>query len=194
MPKPTLNTGTLVWCGEHWINALNEDGGDQPTAWFSLFHTRYSEAGEGNTLQLVIPSAGIRTVCSDNPNLGRWVADRFLSQSSVKTPDATIESGIFQRHGSINDAPSWTIEWAGHRIDARWAVTEAPVISYGPFGSDAEYFTVLFFTMESTLELDGQALSGQPYPRDIWEKTIGGKRSSSLIAVNESLIHPRPET
>jgi hypothetical protein len=191
MPKPTLNDGTLIWCGEHWINALSDDGRDQPAAWFSLYHTRYSEAGEGNTLQLVIPSAGIRTVCTDNPQLGKWVANRFFSQSSVQTPDVPIEPGSFQRHGSTHDAPSWTIEWAEHRIEARWTITEAPVIAYGPFGTSVEFFTVLFFTMESALELDGRVLPGRPYRRDVWERTIGGERSSSLIALNESLIHPK---
>ncbi len=87
MTRPTLNRGALRWCGEHWINALSdtrdEDSGDQPSAWFSLYHTRYCEVGEGNVLHLVVPSAGITVICSDNPALRTWVADRFLSKSTV---------------------------------------------------------------------------------------------------------------
>jgi len=67
------------------------------------------------------------------------------------------------------------------------------VIAYGPFSPTTEFFTVLFFTLESTLELDGQSLAGQPYLRSIWEPTIGGKRSSSVIALNETLIEPKSE-
>ena len=193
MTRPNLNRGVLRWCGEHWINALSDKGSDQPTAWFSLFHTRYSEVGEGSVLQLVIPQAGISAVCSDSSELGNWVADRFLSKSSVQTPDAKVEDASFQRFGATHDKPSWTVEWAGHRIDARWNVTEPPVIAYGPFSPGTEFFTVLFFTMASTLKLDGQALPGRPYLRDIWEGTIGGERSSSVIALNETFIEPKSE-
>ena len=193
MTEPTLNDGILVWCGEHWINALSEEGCDQPTAWFSLYHTHYSEVGEGNVLQLVVPGAGISTVCTDNPTLGGWVANRFLLKSSVQTPDAQVEDANFRRLGATQDTPSWTIEWAGHRVEARWTIKEPPVIAYGLFAPSAEFFTVLFFTMESALELDGEALPGQPYLRDIWESTIGGKRSSSVIALNETLIEPRQQ-
>ncbi len=80
------------------------------------------------------------------------------------------------------------VEWTDHRIEARWTVTEAPVIAYGPFSEGNEFFTVLFFTMASTLALDGHVLRGEPYLRDIWEANIGGKRSSSVIALNETLI------
>jgi len=194
MPRPTLNRGALQWCGEHWINALSdtrdEEAGDQPSAWFSLYHTRYGEVGEGNVLHLVVPRAGITVICSDNPELRTWVADRFLSKSTVQTPDAGVEDASFQRLGATRDQPSWVIEWAEHRIEARWTVTEAPVIAYGPFTPGTEFFTVLFFTMASTLELDGHALPGQPYLRDIWEPTIGGRRSSSVISLNETLIEP----
>lgn len=150
--KPTLNHGELIWCGEHWINAL-----------------------------------------SDNPEVGRWVADRFFSKSSVATPDARVEPATFHRHGAAHAAPSWTVEWEGRRVDTRWTVAEPPVIAYGPFGPGAEFFTVLFFTVESAVELDGRTLPGRPYQRDIWESNIGGKRSSSLIAMNESLIEPRTD-
>ena len=191
MAKPVVNDGILVWCGEHWINALRDRSDGGPTAWFSLFRTHYSQYGEGHTLQLAVPSAGISVVCSDNPNLGAWIARRFLAKSSVQTPDAPIVPAEFRRSGATHNAPMWTVEWAGHRIDARWTITEGPVIAYGPFGPDTEFFTVLFFTMQSALALDGRTLPGRPYPRDIWEASIGGVRSSSVIALNETLIEPR---
>jgi hypothetical protein len=133
MAELVQNDGILVWCGEHWINALSDEGCDRPTAWFSMFRTHYSEFGTGNVLQLVVPRAGISVVCSDNPEVAAWVATRFLAKSSVQTPDARIEHASFRRHGASHDTPSWTVEWAGHRVDARWVITERPVIAYGPF-------------------------------------------------------------
>ena len=115
----------------------------------------------------------------------------FFSRSSVATPDARIEPATFHRQGATHDAPSWTVEWGGRRIEARWTIEAPPVIAYGPFAPGAEFFTILFFTVESALEIDGRVLPGRPYPRDIWEKSVGGHRSSSLIALNESLIEPR---
>ena len=77
--------------------------------------------------------------------------------------------------------------------DGGWNVAEPPVIAYGPFSPAADFFTVLLFTLESNLGLDGQSLAGRPYLGSIWEPTIGGKRSSRLIALNEMLLEPKSQ-
>ena len=41
----SVHTGKLIWSGEHWINAIRREGDESPSAWVSLFHTRYSPAG-----------------------------------------------------------------------------------------------------------------------------------------------------
>jgi hypothetical protein len=48
MSRPRINPGNLVWSGEHWINYLREPGAVSDSGMVSLYHTRYSSAGEGN--------------------------------------------------------------------------------------------------------------------------------------------------
>jgi len=186
--RPELNTGKLVWSGEHWINAIRPEGDEEPSAWFSLFHTRYSEVGEGNALQLVVPEVGLEMICADNMRVGQWVKEKFFARSSVRTPDAPVVQAEFSREGATHSHPSWVVEVDSHRVAARWTVTEPPTIAYGPFREGVEFFTILFFTMESTVEVDGRQIEGKPYLRDIWKPTIGGDRSSSVFALSESLI------
>ena len=190
MAKPAINRGKLVWAGEHWINAIRTEGADRPSGWFSLYLTRYSEVGEGIALQLVIPSADISLVCTDNPRVGRWIADRFFTRSSIKTPEAPILPARFAREGATHDAPAWIAEIDHYRVVARWQCTEPPVMAYGPFRAGVEFFTLLFFTRQSTIELDGKPIQGSTYLRDLWKPTIGAERSSSVYALSESLIEP----
>ena len=188
MTTPVLNTGRLAWSGEHWINAIRTAGSSEPSAWFSLYHTRYCEAGEGNVLQLVIPGANISCMLTDNRTVGDWVMQCFFNKSSVRTRNARIMEAAFRREGESQRNPAWVVEFDCHQVVARWHVSEAPVIAYGPFQEDAEFFTLLFFTDDSTVELDGKMIEGEPYPRDIWKASIGGERSSSVFALAETLI------
>ncbi|MDP7129749.1 MAG: hypothetical protein QF437_04635 [Planctomycetota bacterium] len=186
--KPDLNTGKLVWSGEHWINGISVGDSTEPSGWFSQYSIRYSEAGEGNALQLVIPEKDICCICTDNRKVGEWIADGFFSKSSILTPDVPLVDAAFRREGSTNSNPAWVVDWDGHQVVARWNVTEPPVIAYGPFREGIEFFTMLFFTMDSTIELDGSPIEGKPYLRDIWKPSIGGDRSSSVFALSESMI------
>lgn len=190
--RPVLNDGTLVWLGEHWLNAVRADEDAQPSGWFSLYHTRYSAAGEGHALQLVVPDEDLRLIATDNPALGRWMADRFFAQSSVQTPDVSPVPATFRREGRTDLDPAWVVEVAGRRVTARWSVAQPPVLAYGPFGPAREFFTALFFTDQSTIEVDGRRVAGRPYARDIWEHTIGGQRSSSVFALAEACMEPAP--
>lgn len=186
--KPELNPGKLVWAGEHWINGISIDEDAEPSGWFSQYSIRYSEAGEGNVLQLVIPEKDICCICTDNLGVGEWVSDGFFAKSSVQTPDAPLVKATFRREGSAHSNPSWVVDWDGHHVVARWNVTKPPVIAYGPFKEGIEFFTILFFTMDSSIEVDGKQIKGKPYLRDIWKPSIGEMRSSSVFALSESMI------
>ena len=186
--RPEINTGKLVWAGEHWINGIRIEDAEEPSGWFSHYHIRYSEVGEGNALQLVIPEADISCIATDNMEVGEWISDGYFARSSVQPPDAPLVEGSFKREGSTHSNPSWIVETCGHQVVARWNVTEPPVVAYGPFREGIEFFTMLFFTMDSTIELDGSPIEGKPYLRAIWNPSIGGDRSSSVFALSESMI------
>ena len=51
-----------------------------------------------------------------------------------------------------------------------------------------EHFTLLFFTDAASVQRDGQSIEGQPYLHDIWKPSIGGERSSCVIALAEILL------
>ena len=114
--RPTVNPGRLIWAGEHWINAIRPADTDQPSAWFSLYHTRYSEAGEGNALQLVIRDSDVRAFLTDDRIMAGWTKDQLFSISSVRTSDAPIIEATFTRSGATHTDPAWVVEWEGHRV------------------------------------------------------------------------------
>ena len=190
MDRPVaVHSGQLIWSGEHWINALRPEGAESPSAWISLFHTRYSSAGEGNVAQVMISGeTGFSIVCTDSRELTQWITSMFLSRSSYYDRDAPVVEARFQRTGDITRDPEWLIETDKHRVVARWHVTEPPVIADGSFRSGSEHFTLLFFTDNATVELDGRSIDGKPFRRDIWKPTIGGERSSCVFALAETLI------
>jgi len=187
MKRPiTLHTGKLIWVGEHWIAALRPDGAEKPSAWISLFHTRYSAAGEGNAAQIIVP--GLSVVATDNRELGEYAQREFFARSSVRDPNAPIVEARFRREGDTRRDPAWVIETGNHRVVARWVVTDPPVIADGSIREGTEHFALLFFTNEATVELNGKRVEGKPYPRDIWKPSIGGERSSCVFALAEAFM------
>ena len=188
--KPVqIHSGRLLWSGEHWINALQPQGAETPSAWVSLFHTRYSPAGEGNTAQIIIRAQKqLSLVCMDDPEVGKFTQENFLVRSSFQDPEAPVVKAHFFREGDIRKDPAWVIETDEHRIVARWRVTEPPVIAHGTFRPGTEHFTVLFFIAEASVEVDGQLIPGKPYFRDIWKPQLPGDRSSCVFALAETLI------
>lgn len=195
MDRPvTLHHGKLEWIGEHWISAIRPEGATTPSAWVSLFHTDYSPAGEGNAAHIMIgDDPRVSFVATDNHTLGEFLDREFFSRSSHRDPAARIVGARFRREGAIRRDPAWVIETDQHRVVARWVVTEPPVIADGTFRSGTEHFTVLFFTDEASVELDGHRIAGKPYPRDIWKPTLGGERSSCVFALAETLIQLPPQ-
>ena len=190
MDRPvTVHDGTLLWSGEHWINAIRPEDAESPTAWLSLFHTRYSSAGEGTTAQIIIAGRNqLSVVCTDNPEVCEFTQRQFFAHSSVIDTNAPVVEARFYRQGDVRRDPQWVIEFNQHRVVGRWHVTDPPVIAEGTFKSGTEHYTSLFFADQAEVELDGQPIEGQPYPRDIWRQSIGGMRSSCVFALAETLV------
>ncbi|MAE65852.1 MAG: hypothetical protein CMJ18_16400 [Phycisphaeraceae bacterium] len=185
------NAGRLVWIGEHWINALRDPDDDQAVTWFSLFRTNHCPAGRGITVHVIRPGPdGFSVVGTDQPEVGQWINENFFPNSTFHDPEAPLAEARFELEGDIEHQPRWMVEVADHRVVASWNVVDPPVIAYGPFTPEKEFFTVLFFTYESGIEIDGQRAPGKPFARDIWQNSIGGVRSSSCIALGETLIEP----
>jgi hypothetical protein len=190
MNRPiTLHAGKLLWLGEHWIHAIRPEGATNPSGWVSLFHTRHSPAGEGTVAQIIIAGPPrFSAVCTDSRELADYGQREFFARSTQRDPEAPILDARFRREGDTRRDPAWVIEAGGHRIVARWEITEPPVIADGSFRSGTEHFTVLFFTYRASVEFDGQLVPGVPYPREIWKASIGGERSSCVFALAETLI------
>ncbi|MBI85509.1 MAG: hypothetical protein CMJ81_20135 [Planctomycetaceae bacterium] len=184
-----VHEGKLAWSGDHWILGIRPQGAEQPSAWVSLFHTRYSPAGEGIAAQILLPGdRPISVICTDQPEVGRFTREQFFSAGSYFDPEAPLVDAQFQRRGDIRKDPAWIIETDAFRIVARWQITQPAVVAAGTFCPGTEHFTLLFFSDAASVQRDEQSIEGQPYPRDIWKPSIGGERSSCVIALAESLI------
>ena len=194
MDRPvSVHPGDLIWSGEHWILGICPDDSEEPSGWVSLFHTRYSPAGEGTTAQVMIPGEpGVSVIAADCPEVARFTTEQFLSRGSFFDADAPLVNARFERRGDLRSDPGWRIETDAFTLIARWQLTEPPVIADGTFRAGTEHYTILFFTDAASVELDGRRIEGQPYPRDIWEPTIGGQRSSCVIALAETLVELPP--
>jgi hypothetical protein len=135
---------------------------------------------------------GFHAVCTDNAELGRFITERFFMRVDYFEKGLPVVEARFSREGDVRRDPAWVIQAKEHRIVARWHVKDAPVIADGTFRPGTEHFTVLFFTDEASVEIDGTGIDGRPYPRDIWKRSIGGDRSSCVFALAETLIDLEP--
>ncbi len=184
--------GKVHWSGEHWINYIRRPGQATDSGSFSLYHTRYSEAGGGTVAFVIIPEAGIDATYTDNRELAAWTYQNMIrgrgNQFDHEMPvvDASLSKG-----GDIRTSPGWTIEAAAHALESTWTVTEPATIYWGPAPSGQEkvhIFSLLYFTRDTTLTLDGRPIAGEAYTRDIWRSSIGGDRSSCVFALAETLM------
>lgn len=198
MSRPVINPGTLIWSGEHWINYLREPGSDSDSGMVSLYHTRYSSAGEGNVAFVNIPrDKGFCSVCTDNPELAGFIIETMIRGSGNPFDrDLPLFDAEITRGGDIRSGPSWVIQTSERRIVAAWSEIQPPVIAEGfapTFREDVDFFTLLFFCNAASIALDGQQVSGRPYRRDIWQRSIGGDRSSCVFALAETMMRvPQP--
>lgn len=193
MSRPPINPGTLVWSGEHWINYLREPDANSDSGVVSLYHTRYSPAGEGNVAFVDIPGdPGFTGVCTDNIKVARFVIDTMIrGKGNPFDRDLPILDAEIKRDGDIREAPSWIIQTDSDRIVATWTVEQPPVIAEGfagLFSEEVDFFTMLFFVDEATILLNGNRVAGRPYLRQTWRRSIGGDRSSCIFALAETMI------
>ena len=185
--------GTVHWSGEHWINYLRRPGESEDSGSFSLYHTRYSAAGEGTVAFVIVPEAGIDAVYYDNADLAEWTIENMIrgrgNQFDREMP--TVEARL-TRAGDVRTQPSWTVEAGGRKIVSTWNVTDPAVIHWGPTPSGTEnmhIFSLLYFTYETEFAVDGNSVEGKPYTRDIWRASIGGDRSSCVFALAETTLN-----
>ena len=192
MTRPVHNPGTLKWSGEHWINYLREPGTDTNSGMVSLYHTRFSAAGEGNTAFVDIPgNPSCRGIFTDNPEVTAFIREMIGGRGNPFDRELPIIEGQLYRTGDIRHDPAWLIENGRYHIKATWRNIQPPIIAEGPaptFGLDRDFFTLLFFTDEAAITLNGQPVSGTPYLRDIWRQSIGDERSSCVFALAETMI------
>ena len=192
MSRPIVNPGTLWWTGQHWIDYLRVPGTETDSGMVSLWHTHYCEAGEGTTVFIDIPGAdGYQAICTDNPDVAAFHVDWMKGRGGIYDLGLEIVPAEIRREGSILEAPSWVIESGDTRIVAIWKQIEPPVILDGAspkFKEGWDVYSYLYFTWDATITLNGRQIPGEPYPRDIWEPTIGGERSSCVFALSETFV------
>ena len=192
MSRPVINPGTLHWSGEHWINYLRRPDSESNSAMVSLYHTRYSPAGEGNVAFVdIADQPAYQGVYSDNPEVATFVRQIISGRGNPFDQELPLYPAQLVRTGDIRQAPGWLITTDTVQIQATWQKLKSPIIAEGPaptFGPDRDFFTVLFFTWMATIQINGQLCPGQPYARDIWQPSIGGQRSSCVFALAETMI------
>ena len=191
MNRDTVD-GTVHWTGEHWINYLRRPGETQDSGSFSLYHTRYSAAGEGTVAFVTLPGAGVDAVYTDSAGLAEWTIDNMIrGRGNQFDRDMPIVEARLTRAGDVRMQPSWIVEADGHRVVSTWKVTDPAVVHWGPAPSgtpNMQIFSLLYFTYQTELTVDGRTVDGTPYTRDIWRASIGGDRSSSVFALAETTL------
>ncbi|MEE3258752.1 MAG: hypothetical protein VX293_06050 [Candidatus Latescibacterota bacterium] len=191
MGRPIVNTGRVFWTGQHWINYLRVPGAEEDSGRVSVWHTHYCGAGEGTVAYVDIPGdPGLRAVCTDNRDLAAFVDSWVRDLPGPYQIDVVIDAAI-RREGSIDAAPAWVIETGGATVVATWFNLEPPVIMEAPAPTvkpDRDVYSHLFFTDEATIRIDDRSVEGEPYLRDIWQQSIGGERSSCVVALSETFI------
>ena len=188
--------GRVNWSGEHWISYLRRPGASADCGMVSLYNMRYTEAGHGFVAFVVIDDGdgpAFKGLCTDNRELADFVRERVVRRASHPPygEELPVLEARFTQGGHVTRDPSWTIAAGGREITARWEGIQPVVIAAGPWPGDSAsnyVCSLLHFAEESSITLDGRAVAGRPYLRDIWRPSIGGDRSSCVFAISESLL------
>ena len=194
MTRSIINSGTLEWSGEHWISYLRRPGDESNSAMVSLYHTRYSAAGEGTVALVdVTGEPGFTGVCTDSREVAEFVLDEMVRGSGNPWDrELPVVDAEIMRGGDIREAPSWSIQAGGDRIVATWSSIGPLLIVEGDsptFKDGVDFFTLLLFADESSISLNGRPSEGGPYQVDTWNRAVGGgQRSSCVFALAETKI------
>ncbi|HIM57363.1 MAG TPA: hypothetical protein EYM39_11710 [Candidatus Latescibacteria bacterium] len=194
MIEGLVSPGELTWSGEHWINYLRLPGASSDSGMVSLFNIRWSPAGNGMAAWVWIPGdEGLRAICSDHREVTDFIVE-IMAKTAANPPyddELPVMEASFSQGGDIRRAPSWTIHTGAREIVATWTQIRPVVIANGtwpPCPSGNYCFSLLHFADGGSISLDGRLVGGAPYTRDIWQRTIGGQRSSCVFALAESFI------
>ena len=192
MSRPIVNPGKLFWSGQHWINFIREPDAEINSAMVSLWYTHYCEAGEGSVAYVDIQDdPGISGIYTDNKDAVTFMQEWMKGRGGLYDKDLPIIEAQFRREGDIQNTPSWVIDAGGDRLVATWSQIQLPVILDAPapkFREDRDVYSLLFFTDEASITLNERKIAGNPYPTDIWKKSIGDERSSCVFALSETFI------
>ena len=187
-----INPGTPYWVGEHWINYLRNPDTGADSGVISLWTTHYCTAGNGIVAVVDIPGVnGFQGVCTNNLEVMQFVAEWYNSLGSIYNFGLPIVESGFSFGGDIRTRPAWTIQAAEDQIIATWLEPQSAIILNAPapeLRPDRDVSSLLFFTDEATITVNGRAVVGQPFLRDIWRRSIGGDRSSCVFALAETFI------
>jgi hypothetical protein len=196
MTRPTVNPGTVVWSGEHWISYLRRPDEQSHSGMVSLYHVRYSPLGEGTVAFVDIAGDdGLTVICADNRDLPPYLIEHILRARGKGVHhfdrDLPVLDATLTRGGSVTATPSWEIRTARDHVVATWIDPEPPFLAElpAPSGLDyADFYSVFFFAPRSLIELNGRRVAGQPYTEVLPPTHVGGARSSCMFALSETMV------
>jgi hypothetical protein len=179
------------------VNYLRLPGTETDSGMVSLWHTHYCSAGEGTVAYVHIPGAfGFEALCTDNNALADFMVSWMKGRGGIYDRELSVCVATFRRAGDIRQTPSWYIETEQNTVIATWERLEKLVLLDGPapkFSADRDVYSLLFFAESARISVNGRAVPGAPYLRDIWKSSIGGERSSCVVALSETFIDIPPE-
>lgn len=189
MARPQHSLGNLIWCGEHWLLYLRHPGTETDSARISLYHAYYSPGGEGTVAFVDIPgNPGFRGMCTDHRAFAQFIVEHMIrGRGGPWDRDLFSYEATFTRGGTTYQSPSWTIQTPGAEIVARWGELQPPLVG-PPTVNKQIIFTVLTFADEGRVTLNGAAVEGKPYPREVWRQNLGTPHSSCVFALAETMI------
>ncbi len=166
--------GAPEWCGEQWVNRQRRPGDTKDWGVVSLYHTRWSGGGEGTVAVVDIGGpVEFRAICTDSMRLAEWAMKMIRDHGNNYDPPLPVVLAQFSSGGDTTVEPTWTIRAEGHAVIARWKVTEPPIALVGDWAGDRKYgFSLLAFTYDADIRIDGRLIEGKPYERDIWKALL----------------------
>ena len=184
----------LVWSGEHWIAYLREQDDAPDNGRVSLYHIRFSGAGEGKVAFVDIPreTGGLIGIYTDNQDVAQFVIEHVVrgnSNNPYYDHELPIVDASINQVGDIRTDPSWEIEAGDDKVVVTWTSIHPALIleGPGPFIKGASVtHSILFFTNEATITLNGSLTGGVPYVRAEWMPAIGRQGMSTVFAISET--------